>query len=121
MKLGIEIMFDVGNACACLKEDAGTEREWTAIGPLDMDGDTEVVAEHMAYCHPRNAPLFAAAPELKHALEDVELRCTQARIASDIGNESGLKKAGFLRGELERIGKAAREALNKAEGTTSGV
>ena len=59
-----------------------------------------------------NARLIAAAPELLAALEDVELRCTQARIASTIGREKG--RVDFLRGELERIAGQARAAIAKA-------
>ena len=58
------------------------------------------------------AQLLAAAPNLLAALEDVELRCTQARIASTIGKEKG--RADFLRGELERIAGQARAAIAKA-------
>jgi len=50
-------------------------------------------------------------PDLLAALEDVELRCTQTRIASNIGKKSGLKQADFLRRELERIATAARTAI----------
>ena len=50
--------------------------------------------------------------ELVAALLDVELRCTQARIASTIGK--GKDRTNFLRGELERIAGQARAALDKA-------
>lgn len=102
---------------------------WEVGEKLGDYWDTIAIHPDIAHVHADNSEANAeflvravnSHEDLKKALEDVELRCTQARIASDIGNESGLKKAGFLRGELERIGKAAREALNKAEGTTSGV
>jgi hypothetical protein len=42
------------------------------------------------------------------------LRATQARLASAIGKKSGVKQADFLRGELDRIGQAARAAITKA-------
>lgn len=61
-----------------------------------------------------NKALIIAAPDLLAALEDVELRATQARIASTIGKRVG--KADFLRSELERIGDAARAAIAKATG-----
>lgn len=38
---------------------------WVAVGIADEDG----YAESVAYCHPMNAPLFAAAPEMLHALK----------------------------------------------------
>jgi hypothetical protein len=62
-----------------------------------------------------NARLIAAAPELLAALQEVELRLTQARIASDIGRPT-LKDADFLRNECERTAAFARQAINKATG-----
>ncbi len=53
-------------------------------------------------------------PDLLAALADVELRCTQARIASTIGK--GKDRTDFLRGELERIAKCARAAIARIEG-----
>ncbi len=47
---------------------------------------------------------------LVSALEDVELRITQARLASTIGKKTG--KLEFLQNELNRIGKMAREAID---------
>ncbi len=51
---------------------------------------------------------------LAAALCDVELRCTQAILASRIGKKKG--KDDFLRGELERISGQARIAILKATG-----
>ena len=48
------------------------------------------------------------------ALLDIELRCTQERIASQIGRRKG--KDEFLRGALERISQRARKALEDATG-----
>jgi len=62
----------------------------------------------------QTAHLIAAAPDLLAALEDVELRCTQARIASTIGKKKD--RSDFLRGELERIAISARAAIAKARG-----
>jgi len=56
--------------------------------------------------------VHAAGPALLEALEDVELRCTQARIASTIGK--GKDRTEFLRGELERISAQARAAIARA-------
>ena len=58
--------------------------------------------------------LRAQNAELVAALEDVELRCTQAKIASTIGK--GKDRTDFLRGELERIAEQARAAIAKATG-----
>ncbi len=52
-----------------------------------------------------------AYPELVEALRDLELRATQARIASNIGRPK-LKDADFLREALKRIGTAARTLLD---------
>lgn len=38
---------------------------WVAVGFHDAEG----YAGSVAYCHPDNAPLFAAAPEMLHALK----------------------------------------------------
>ena len=51
-----------------------------------------------------------AYPDLVAKLEELELRATQARIASNIG-QPRLKDADFLRSELERIGQSARTLL----------
>jgi hypothetical protein len=65
--------------------------------------------------HNANARLIASAPDLLAALQEVELRLTQARIASNIGRPT-LKDADFLRNECERTAAFAREAINKATG-----
>ena len=56
--------------------------------------------------------LRAQNAELVAALEDVALRCTQAKIASTIGK--GKDRTDFLRGELERIAEQARAAIARA-------
>jgi hypothetical protein len=56
---------------------------------------------------------YNAHTELLAALEALELRCTQARIASSIG-QPRLKDADFLRRELERIAMDARAAITNA-------
>lgn len=61
-----------------------------------------------------NARLISAAPELLAALADVDLRCAQARLASGIGKKKD--RTDFLLGELERIAKHARAAIEKAKG-----
>jgi hypothetical protein len=59
--------------------------------------------------------LFAAEhqrDELLEALKDIELRCTQARLASGIGRKKD--QTDFLLSELERISKVAAIAnVNK--------
>lgn len=62
--------LDIENACNCLRKGHGTEGEWTAVavsfGPEDPDGEGQ---DHVAYCHPDNAALIAAAPDLLVALK----------------------------------------------------
>jgi hypothetical protein len=60
----------------CLIKGIGTEREWTAIGITDQDGG---VAEVVALCHPINAHLIAAAPELLEALQS-SVGCLEASL-----------------------------------------
>jgi hypothetical protein len=55
-------------------------------------------------------------PDLLAALADVELRTTQARIASSIGGKTRAQTVSFLLGEMERIGTAARAAIVNAVG-----
>jgi hypothetical protein len=50
-----------------LSRSLGTGREWVAVGIVDEDG----VAAHVAYCHPLNAPLISAAPDLLAALKSL--------------------------------------------------
>jgi len=74
--------------------DVGTEREWTSVVIDDDDGEAAV----MALCHPMNAPLVSAAPELLAAL-------------------IGLVECPDYRGiETHEMG-AARAAIAKAKGT----
>lgn len=49
------------------------------------------------------------------ALEEIELNLTQARLASNIGRGSSVKKADFLRGQCESIADKARAALQLAK------
>lgn len=60
--------------------------------------------------------LVAAAPGLLAALESIDLRLTQARIASEIGKKKDADRVEFLRGQLEEIRKDARAAIAKVEG-----
>ena len=57
--------------------------------------------------------LRAERDELLAALADVELRCTQAKMASTIGK--GKDRTEFLRGELERISEHARAAIARCK------
>jgi len=86
---------------------ASKDRVFLGIADLCDHDDAKLIADAL------NAA--AAAPALLSALEDVELRATQARLASAIGKKSGVKQADFLRGELDRIGQAARAAITKAQ------
>ena len=45
-----------------------TDQEWTAVGTSDADG----YAESVAYCHPDNARLISAAPDMLAALQQME-------------------------------------------------
>lgn len=56
------------------------------------------------------------AQRLADALADIELRATQARIASGIGRQSAARRYEFLLGELQRIANVAREHLAQWEG-----
>lgn len=91
------------------------------------DGDSfEVARTYDEHGHADTA-LLAAAPELlsecralraenarlREALADVELRCTQDRMASTIGKKKD--RTDFLRGALDRISAAARAALKVSE------
>lgn len=58
---------DVENMRHQLLRGKETENEWIAVGLNDSDGYSESVA----YCHPMNAPLIAAAPELLEALRAI--------------------------------------------------
>lgn len=78
------------------------------------EGEAALAAIHSE--NAANARLIAAAPAMLATLEDVELRATQARMASTIGKKSGQEQANFLRGELERIALVARAAIEKATG-----
>lgn len=61
-----------------------------------------------------NAALIAAAPDLLEALKDVDLRVTQACIASTTVKSKD--RSEFLRGELRRIQAEACAALAAAQG-----
>ena len=58
------------------------------------------------------ATIKAERDELRAALADVELRCTQARLASGIGKKKD--RTQFLIGELDRIAARAEAELAKA-------
>lgn len=52
------------NMAECLINDAGSDREWVAVGIKDEDG----YAESVAYCHPKNADLISASTDMLEAL-----------------------------------------------------
>lgn len=94
------------------KTEDGSAR-WTIChyGPLGYFGD--IGGTDGQRTGEANANLAAAAPQLKRALEEIELQTTQARLASTIGKQKG--KSEFLCNELERIGRFARDAIAAAE------
>jgi len=49
------------------------------------------------------------------ALKEIDLRCSQARIAWQIGKQSKRQQVEFLLGELERIQAVARKAIAEGE------
>lgn len=77
------------------------------IGYLDPDIAEEAVNRFNKY-----PDILSQRDELTGALTELELRATQARIASNIG-QPRLKDADFLRGEMERIASHARTILSK--------
>jgi uncharacterized protein Usg len=50
---------------------------------------------------------------LRIALEEVELRTTQAQIASRIGKKTKERQISFLTGQLEQIGQFARQTITE--------
>lgn len=72
---------DTENMAYQLTDDAGTSREWVAVGLHDEDG----YAASVAYCHPMNAPLIAAAPDLLAALSHL-LGCAETDCMDDKSN-----------------------------------
>ena len=71
---------------------------WQAGGKTLSEKVADIIAEHDA---------------LRAALENVELRVTQAIIASGIGSKKD--RTDFLRGELTRIAEHTRAALSKGQ------
>lgn len=60
-------MLDLEEQALNLIEDIDTEKEWIGVGTEDKDGFAAVVA----FCHPSNAPIIAAAPLMLEALKDL--------------------------------------------------
>lgn len=59
--------------------------------------------------------LRAVNAQLLAALQDADMRATQAIIASDIGRKAQPKRADFLYGEMERLREQVRAAIAKAK------
>ena len=83
-----------------LKDDEGTEREWCAVGIEDGEG----YAANVAFCHPINARLVAAAPEMAALLEQAD----ELDDVADSDYDACMA--------LEKIGAAARALLAKIKG-----
>ena len=103
---------DIDTQVSCLKENEGTDKEWTAIGVEDADGFSEVIA----LAHPANASLIAAAPEL---LEACEASLGAVNAAECLGEKEGIGKDTTKypeRIKLDAIVERVRAAIAKAEG-----
>ena len=83
---------------------------YPVVGTVVKAGERHSIAN--VFRNHDDARLIAAAPDLLAALRDVELRLTQARLASTIGKQKG--KADFLLGEIGRVGDVASAAIRKA-------
>lgn len=82
------------------------------------DGKTVYNAEGFAFAHCSDEQeaeaitrALNAVPKMRAALQSVDLRLTQTRLASNIGRESSVKKADFLRGQCESIAQDVRAVL----------
>lgn len=97
---------NIENMVNCLSADKNTEREWISVGISDVDG----YAESVAYCHPKNGHLIAAAPEQYRVLllvEDVLSSTESALEAVGMENARGLVRSTLI---------AVREVITSAEG-----
>lgn len=73
-------MVSMADQADILRDDAGTEREWQAIGLADADGFAEVVA----LAHPDNAALLVHSMNIRDELiEALEKACALARASDD--------------------------------------
>lgn len=97
----------IENMAQCLLADKGTDREWTAVGIADKEG----YAESVAYCHPANARVIAAAPELLACLEKIQ------GISSICLHAKGGPSRKELLGMSTLALTLARAAIKQAEGT----
>ncbi len=79
----------ISDQAEMLIENAGTEREWTAIGTNDEDGFAQVVA----LAHPINARLIAAAPDLLAALMHLSAELRRSRFKMDVRKDYSLMLA----------------------------
>lgn len=74
---------DIETQIELCRDDMGTDREWQPVFLCDSDGPSEVVA----LCHPLNAPLIAAAPDLKAALQRLLELCENGEGADMYGQQ----------------------------------
>jgi|688.fasta_scaffold852612_2 hypothetical protein len=82
-----------------MADQVENNRDWLAVEVADDD-----IGGHVAYCHYRNAPLIAAAPEMLAALK----KCKQAL--------KNYIDSGYDEDEDQEAYTAAMAALRKAEG-----
>jgi hypothetical protein len=68
---GLEVFME--DQAAMLVDGVGTDREWMAVGRPCTDAESGTIADVVALCHPSNAHVIAAAPDLLAALVKVQL------------------------------------------------
>ena len=85
-----------------LQKNIGTKAEWVAVGINDTEGFAEVVA----LCHPINAPVVAAVPDLLAA-------CIEARTDIEDAIKAEVCSRDDFCGTLRVLKAAIAKAINK--------